>query len=126
MLRLHDPFVDVPGCTHAGFLCYTWARNPCGLAASYIHRPPPLIMTPLSIRWENVITHVPCGDGILPVEIEWVRQFRSTPPTRRTGCLQISGSGLLSNTRAIARGKKRKGIYDSFVTHELGHAVGIG
>ena len=83
-------------------------------------------MTPRYIRWENVITHVPCGDGILPIEIEWVKNFRVNPPTPRTDCPQISGSGQLSNSRGVEKWKRDDDVWESFVTHEMGHAIGIG
>ena len=80
----------------------------------------------MTIRWENIITHVPCGDGVLPIEIEWVSRFKVNPPTLRTDCPQISASGLLSNSKGLAAWKKGENLYDSFLTHEMGHAVGIG
>lgn len=84
----------------------------------------PPVLSP--IRWENVITHVPCGDGVLVIQAEWAAQFRVNPPVPREGCEQISGFGHLTNSRGVQSWKRSDNVWDSFVTHEMGHAVGVG
>lgn len=77
-------------------------------------------------RWESVITHVPCGDGILVVETEWRDAFKINAPQPRDGCPQISGGAKLSNSKGIQSGKKRNGVWDSFILHEMAHGIGFG
>ncbi|CAM9833263.1 unnamed protein product [Scytosiphon promiscuus] len=77
-------------------------------------------------KWENVITHVPCGDGILPIEAEWTSNFVLNPPSPRDDCPQISSGGKLSNSKGLKAWKVRDDVWESFVTHEMGHGVGFG
>ncbi|CAN0254059.1 unnamed protein product [Pylaiella littoralis] len=95
-------------------LDYTWSQDEMDEFRSYAD------------RWENIISHVPCGDGRLVIQAEWASRFKVNRPVPRAGCEQISGSGHITNGIGAQETMRRDDLWDSFVTHEMAHSIGIG
>lgn len=90
-------------------------------------------------RWEEVITHVPCGGnnvypgGELLIEVEQREHDgfggvvgRARPVSVWSGCMGISARGLMwfdvDDFDALSSQDK----YPDILLHQMGHTIGIG